>query len=251
MSISELEDKDRIFFLLDFVGELVINSARDENLKNLIKSEKIKKKYLETDNRSNMENLGKTDAFKDKEYLKHEDLKQSQFSIVDNQQSIMKPSITSSRLNSNRSNMRLNREVKKEFNPKIGYGKKNEMSFPLKKNINETMGGISSTNPLSKIDGLINDKNIQLIECPGPGKNVLVRARNKINLTKIILSEDDIKGIANHFSKESRIPMMSGILKAAIGDLIISAVISQYIGSRFIITKKSPYSLIEGVNTFQ
>ena len=251
MSLSELEDKERIFFLLDFVGELVINSAQDENLRNLIKSEKLKKKYLETEDNSRMKHIGKTRAFQDKEYFKKSELKQSVFSKVSGEDRILKPIKSSSRLNYKRSNMQLNKEVIKDFNPKLGSGRSNEMTFPLKKNIGASTEGVNNFNSLKKIDGLIKDKNIQMIECPGPGKNVLVKTRNKINLTKIILSEDDIKGIANYFSEEARIPMMSGILKAAVGDLIISAVISQYIGSRFIIIKRSPYSIIEGVNTFQ
>ena len=85
---------------------------------------------------------------------------------------------------------------------------------------------------------------VQLIECPGPGKNVLVKVRNKINLTKIAMNAQEIDKIIEYFSQEAKIPIINGILKAAVGDMVISAVSSQYAGSRFIITKKSPYSLI-------
>ena len=107
--------------------------------------------------------------------------------------------------------------------------------------------GTSDNYPLKKIDPLIHDNAVQMIECPGPGKNVLVKARNKINGTKVVLNEADIKNIITYFSMYAKIPIMGGILKAAVDNLIISAVVSEYVGSRFIITKKSPYQLIENV----
>mgnify|MGYP001610347913 FL=1 len=85
-----------------------------------------------------------------------------------------------------------------------------------------------------------------MIECPGPGKNILVKVRNMVNVTKIILSEDEIKDIINFFSTATRIPISKGILKARLDNLLISAIVSDLTGSRFIMNKKSPYELIEG-----
>ncbi len=99
--------------------------------------------------------------------------------------------------------------------------------------------------PLKKIKSFIQDRAVQSIESPGAGKNILVKVRNKINTTKSVLAEEDIKSIIDHFSKKSMIPAMNGVLNAAIDNMVISAVSSQA-GSRFIIEKKSPYALIEG-----
>ncbi len=46
------------------------------------------------------------------------------------------------------------------------------------------------------------------------------------------------------FSQNARIPITNGILKAAVGDLIISAVISDFAGSRFVINKINPFNQI-------
>ena len=100
---------------------------------------------------------------------------------------------------------------------------------------------------LKKIDNLIKDVAVQMIECPGTGKNILVKVRNKISITRIILNESEINSIINYFSKNAKIPVSEGVLNAAVGSLLISAVVSEYAGSRFIITKKSPYELIEGI----
>lgn len=92
---------------------------------------------------------------------------------------------------------------------------------------------------LGKLENLLSDPLIQSIECPGPGKNILVRKFNKINLTKLVINQEEINEIINKFSQQAKIPLLGGILKAAVGDLIISAVTSEFVGSRFIISRIS------------
>ncbi len=104
---------------------------------------------------------------------------------------------------------------------------------------------VTNTSGMEKISSLINDRTIQLIECPGPGKNLLIKRYNQVNLTKIILSQEDITQIINDFADKARIPIINGILKAGVGNLIISAIISNFVGSRFIINKVTPYTLIQ------
>ena len=99
---------------------------------------------------------------------------------------------------------------------------------------------------LGKLNFLISDPRITLIECPGPGKFILVRASGQTTVTKVSLSSEEIQGIVDGFSQASRIPVISGLFKAAVGDLIITAVMSEVVGSRFIITKITPYSMLEG-----
>jgi len=97
---------------------------------------------------------------------------------------------------------------------------------------------------LNKIDVLLKDSSIQSIECPGPGRNILVKRYNKINITKIKLTKQEIIDIVSSFSQEARIPIVGGILKAAVGDLVVSAIMSDFVGSRFIINKITPYHII-------
>ena len=49
MSLKQLKGLDRILFLKEFISEIVINSAKDEELKKRIEVEKIKRKYLESE----------------------------------------------------------------------------------------------------------------------------------------------------------------------------------------------------------
>ena len=61
--------------------------------------------------------------------------------------------------------------------------------------------------------------------------------------TNIILSKEDISDVIKKFSETTKIPLQEGIFRVAIGKLILSAIISEVIGSKFII-KKMMYSPI-------
>lgn len=98
---------------------------------------------------------------------------------------------------------------------------------------------------LGKLSIFLMDSAVTEIECPGPEKFVLVRKAGQVNLTKIILTQKEITEIIESFSRQTRIPLISGVFKASIGNLTITAIISEFVGSRFIIYKASPYSLIE------
>ena len=59
------------------------------------------------------------------------------------------------------------------------------------------------------------------------------------------MNQVEITDVLHAFAKQAKIPIVGGILKAAVGDLVISAVISEFVGSRFIINKITPYSIIQ------
>ena len=94
---------------------------------------------------------------------------------------------------------------------------------------------------LGKIDFLARDPKVNAVECLGPDKFVIVRVFGKINSTKIKLNQQEIQGIIQRFSKATKIPIISGLFKAAVGNLVITAVISDIVGSRFIITRVTPF----------
>lgn len=98
---------------------------------------------------------------------------------------------------------------------------------------------------LGKMNSVIKDPAVTIIECPGPDKLLTVKRAGQMNITNIKLNEFEISEIIKKFSDKTRIPIIGGAFKAAVGNLIITAVISEFIGSRFIITKLTPYSLIE------
>jgi hypothetical protein len=91
---------------------------------------------------------------------------------------------------------------------------------------------------LARLEGLISDSTIQTIECPGPGKQVLVFRSGLIQTTNIALTLEEITDIMREISEKTRIPLISGIFKAALPEYLITAVMSEFVGTRFIITKK-------------
>ncbi len=98
---------------------------------------------------------------------------------------------------------------------------------------------------LDKLNMFLFDAAVTEIECPGPDKFIFVRKASQVNLTKISLSQEEITKIIESFSEKARIPVISGVFKASVGNLTITAIISEFVGSRFIIYKSSPYSIID------
>lgn len=88
-----------------------------------------------------------------------------------------------------------------------------------------------------KINSFIKNPSIRSIECQGDGENILVRGAMGNKKTDVILSKEEISKIIKKFSETARIPIHEGIFKVAIKGLVLSAIISDIIGSRFIITK--------------
>ena len=98
---------------------------------------------------------------------------------------------------------------------------------------------------LGKLDQIILDKTVTSIECPGPEKPILAKSLGRVTITRISLSEEEIKKVTNTFAEAARIPVIGGIFKAAVGNLVMTAVLSDYVGSRFIINKHTPYSILD------
>ncbi|MEK6914251.1 MAG: hypothetical protein AABW83_01230 [Nanoarchaeota archaeon] len=209
MSLNQLSDIKRILFLQEFTGDLVLHSTEDERLRHLIKVERIKRKLLKEPEKSlaPVSNIIFRNEF------------QKSKPIIEVRE--YKPSIV--------------RKIPPKIIPISKYLNKDYQNHPNKTRITNEL--------INELNRLINDKNVQMIECPGAEKNIIVKVRNKINLTKIIFNEEEINNIINYFSDSARIPIMGGILKASLGSITISA-ISSSSRSRFIINKINPYNLI-------
>ena len=95
---------------------------------------------------------------------------------------------------------------------------------------------------LGKLNLLARDPLIKIIEVPGKNQKVLVSGMMGDKHTQIVLSENEIKAIIERFSLFSKIPLDMGFFKAAVGNFVLSAIISdQESGSRFILKKIGSY----------
>jgi hypothetical protein len=90
---------------------------------------------------------------------------------------------------------------------------------------------------LEKINTFIEDPVVRVIECHGPDREIIISGTMGTKETNITLTEEDIEKIIKKFSEETRIPLHEGFFKAALGKVIISAIYSESIGSKFIIRK--------------
>ncbi len=111
-----------------------------------------------------------------------------------------------------------------------------------------TLPKIEGEISLGKLNIFLSDNAVTEIECPGPDKFILVKKIGQINLTKITLSQEEINEIIKSFSENARIPVISGIFKTSVKNLTLTAIISEFVGSRFILYKSTPYSLLEQKN---
>lgn len=90
---------------------------------------------------------------------------------------------------------------------------------------------------LGKLNPLIRDQNVRAIECNGPDENIIAKGNIGAKTTNIILNKEEINQVLQKFSESSRIPMHEGVFKIVVGRLILSAIVSEVVGSKFIIRK--------------
>jgi hypothetical protein len=213
----------KIIFLREFTKELILSSFREQQTKQKIQIEKIRQRFVQPSVSSkenyqvSVSNISqKTKPLKPLIYRKSMIPIQPVNRITNPSEPLFKKSI---------------QEVVAVQKQKLAEIKPEPQPKPIGFN-------------LGKLEPLAQDNSIHLIECSGPGKNILIRRYNQPNVTKITLNQAEITDIINNFSIEARIPVVGGILKAAVGNLIISAVISDFVGSRFIINKINPFSML-------
>jgi len=90
---------------------------------------------------------------------------------------------------------------------------------------------------LGKLNPLIQDSAVKTIECEGPDERIFVTGRMGRKPTGIVLSGEEIDEIIEKFSEKARIPVQKGVFKVVVGSLVLSSVVSDVVGSRFVIKK--------------
>lgn len=229
MGVKQINIKDRITFLKRFTRELILNYVKEDGRTRHIEIEKIRQKFIQPPLAPEVA-IGKV--------IKSPAFQPSQFVIKP--VPILPPARTPSVIRP------ISTQISK---PKIGpakplYPKESFLPEPPEKDVMKRITPEYQPKPqgfhLGKVEILLRDPTIESIECQGPGKNLLVRRRGKISSTKIALTPNEISSIINDFSAQAKIPLVGGILKAAVGNLVISAVTSEFVGSRFIISSLSP-----------
>lgn len=90
---------------------------------------------------------------------------------------------------------------------------------------------------LGKLNPLIKDPLVMGIECNGQNTEIVVTGSMGTKNTNIVLDESEIKEIIEKFSRATKIPYGEGVFRVAFGKLIFLAIVSEEIGSKFVIKK--------------
>ncbi len=90
---------------------------------------------------------------------------------------------------------------------------------------------------LKKLNLLVKDNFVRTIECLGPNQNIMVTGAMGRKPTAIQLSKEEIQDILETFAIKAKIPLSRGVFKIAFGNLILSAITSEVVGSKFVIKK--------------
>jgi hypothetical protein len=254
MELKQISDENRIIFLQKFIERVILTSSEKYTTKKAVEQEKVNQKifgkYTSTDEA--FKKIIKSPIFdelkQDLEEIEVEEKDEKKLrekQIITNQQ-LEKPSLEKKAFQREGIvEKKLQPTIVKDFRhqpvPKIKRIKTKGKKLAQEKSLKP----LRKESPFEKIGRLLKDPTVNSIECPGPGKNLMVKRYNQVNITQNILNKDEIASVIEDFSEKARIPIVGGILKAAVGDLMISAVISEFVGSRFIINKINPYSQVE------
>ena len=91
---------------------------------------------------------------------------------------------------------------------------------------------------LDQLEQFLADPVVISVECTGPGRPLLINRGGTIQATSLGLSSEEINNITNEISDQTHIPLVPGMFKAVLGNYTITAVISEFAGTRFIIQKR-------------
>ena len=106
-------------------------------------------------------------------------------------------------------------------------------------------GNVELGQDYGKLMPLLGDVSVSTIECQGAGKPLMVIRAGRRQLTRISLGTGEIKDILDKVSDAVHIPILEGVFRAAVDNFSINAVVSEIIGSRFVIKKQTAYALLE------
>ncbi|MDD5193134.1 MAG: hypothetical protein PHF67_00960 [Candidatus Nanoarchaeia archaeon] len=233
MELKEPNSEYRIIFLKKFTEELIISFLKKEQIKKRIEIEKLRREFIEP-------KISPEQSFR---------------KIIKTPVVPVKKSEPSTKMTSDikkEYSRPLTRQTLYKFQPKKIKPKLKPIMPPIYpkepaplENFDFELKPRPVGFNLGKIDLLLKDPLIKMIECEGPEKELTIKKDGRTYSTKITLNQEEIKEILDSFSKEAKIPIIMGVFRAVVGDLMISALVSEVVGSKFIITKNSPYTLIE------
>ena len=106
-------------------------------------------------------------------------------------------------------------------------------------------GVVDEDESYGKISPLLNDPSVSTIECLGANKELMIIRAGQKQKTRVVLNADEIKEVLQKVADETHIPLLEGVFRASVKGFSINAVVSEMVGSRFVIKKATAYGLLE------
>lgn len=125
--------------------------------------------------------------------------------------------------------------------PRTRFNNSIFQTFTKKEPNYKHVGPMPGMMDLGKLNMIISDPRVKEIDCYGPDREILVRIGNSTQKTRVSLNKEDIRKIIDDFSSKTNIPLVKGIFKAALGNLILTAFISDFVETKFTIQKRNPF----------
>ncbi len=122
------------------------------------------------------------------------------------------------------------------------------ISYPIIENPQFQKVEINQKSTSEKLNFLIKDPAVTEIECIGSEQNLLVKKGGVMQKTPIKLSVEEVYQLIAEFSQKTKIPVINGTIKAALNNLILTAILSEILGPRFILQKKNPFQQLVSQN---
>ncbi len=113
------------------------------------------------------------------------------------------------------------------------------------KHVPQRVSTTDTTSGYQKIQPLLRDPSVSRIQCFAPNKPLAIIRAGQKQITRILLSFNQIKDIFQEISDNAHIPLVEGPFKIVLKDLTINGINSQVTNAKFIIQKQTAYSLLE------
>ena len=92
-----------------------------------------------------------------------------------------------------------------------------------------------------KMNNLIRDKSISVINCEGPEKPLKIIRQEKEQITNVLLTKQEIMNLLYQISAKTRIPLVEeGVYRVSWDYFIINAIVSEKIEPTFVIKRIEP-----------
>ena len=96
---------------------------------------------------------------------------------------------------------------------------------------------------LERLKSILADPAVQSISCPGPNKSITITRMGIVQTLGISFAAGEIEAFLKDLSEKTHIPLLPGLFKVIFQNIIITAVVSEFIGTKFVIEKRPMQTL--------